>query len=274
MILQGLDTPSFSVSVGYIITTAVVMRLARLILLQVVASKYYQIILLEFIATFELLATCFEFGVVIETHGFLAYTGLMLIMFNYWGHAWKSPNFPNQSATVAPHPHILDILQRKPGLKTSLTKLFAQLTAASLVYTVYVKPIWSLGYRITHLKRIQQAHCFTHLQVSVTLGLVVEALATFAFSFAIQAFGQRKHNFLSLPLTLVSIVYAGITYTGCYFNPILASTIQFGCGGITWRDHLVVYWGGPLLGSIIFEMFSKFMTNNSLLRNGNAKKFK
>lgn len=63
MILQGLDTPSFSVSVGYIITTAVVMRLARLILLQVVASKYYQIILLEFIATFELLATCFEFGV-------------------------------------------------------------------------------------------------------------------------------------------------------------------------------------------------------------------
>lgn len=61
--LQTLDTASFTVSVGYILTTALLMRLARLVLFNTVASKYYQSIFLEFIATFELLATCFEFGV-------------------------------------------------------------------------------------------------------------------------------------------------------------------------------------------------------------------
>jgi hypothetical protein len=96
---------------------------------------------------------------VIETHGFLAYAGLMLIIFNYWGrHVF-------QSASAAPHPHILDILQRKINYKTSLSIIASQLFASLLVYTLYVKPIWSLGYRSTHLQRIQSTRCFTHLQV-------------------------------------------------------------------------------------------------------------
>jgi hypothetical protein len=63
MRLQTFDTSSFSVSVGYILLTAVVIKLARLILLQVVKSKYYQKLWLEFLATFELIATCFELGI-------------------------------------------------------------------------------------------------------------------------------------------------------------------------------------------------------------------
>jgi hypothetical protein len=59
----------------------------------------------------------------------------------------------------------------------------------------------------------------------------------------------------------------GMLYTGCYFNPVLASTIQFGCEGITLKDHVLVYWLGPIIGLFGFNMFSKLMESSSFDNN-------
>jgi hypothetical protein len=96
---------------------------------------------------------------VIEKHGFLAYSCLMLILFNYWQNAWMQ-------ASVAPHEEILNIIQKKSNLKKGLLKILFQVLAATLVYTFYVKPIWNIGYRSTHLQRVRDSRCFTHLQVN------------------------------------------------------------------------------------------------------------
>lgn len=42
--------------------------------------------------------------------------------------------------------------------------------------------------------------------------------------------------------------FGGVSYTGMYFNPILASTMTLGCSGASLGQHLLVYWVGPLAG--------------------------
>lgn len=50
---------------------------------------------------------------------------------------------------------------------------------------------------------------YLYEKVPVAIGVLVEAVASFAFNIALQSLGSKSYNFLSLPLALVSIVYAG-----------------------------------------------------------------
>jgi hypothetical protein len=60
---ETFEVSSFGVSLGYIFITALILKIIRAVMLQVVTSEFQQSLWLEFLATFELLATCFEFGV-------------------------------------------------------------------------------------------------------------------------------------------------------------------------------------------------------------------
>ena len=59
---------------------------------------------------------------------------------------------------------------------------------------------------------------------------------------------------------LVSIKsYLGRSLTGAFFNPLLASTIQYGCSGISAQDHALVYWGGPVAGYFVFTVLTRLI---------------
>lgn len=36
-----------------------------------------------------------------------------------------------------------------------------------------------------------------------------------------------------------------------YFNPILATTVTYGCEGLSTMEHIFVYWIGPIIGQIL-----------------------
>lgn len=61
--IETFTSPSFAISLGYILITAGVMRLSRLILTKFSGSSYTTSLGLEFCATFELIATVFELGI-------------------------------------------------------------------------------------------------------------------------------------------------------------------------------------------------------------------
>jgi hypothetical protein len=98
---------------------------------------------------------------VLVHHGFPYYAGLLIILLNYWGSAWPPAN-------VAPHPHIVDFILGTGayyGRRTALLKILAQLAAATVVYTCYIKPLWSFGFRDEHLKKVGDTRCFSNLKV-------------------------------------------------------------------------------------------------------------
>jgi len=240
------------VSVAYMVITALAMRAARIIQSQLFShNRYRQSLALEFIATFELLGTAFELGIVLATHGFVAYGALLILLLNYWTVVWPP-------SMTSPHPHIADILLNGHGKRGHVDKILAQISAASVVYLFYVKPIWSLGYRAEHLRKLISPECSSLLNVPMLEGMLVEAGATFGFMMASRLLGQQKIGRQAVvPVIFVTIKWLGLRLTGSFMNPILATTIQFACKGVEVKEHLWVYWMGPLVGLLAFRFVTK-----------------
>jgi len=95
-----------------------------------------------------------------ENYGFMAYAILMFFVFNYWRRTWAP-------ATTTPCPHFLDLYLGNADLRTGLMKILAQVLAGCMVYQMYTKNVWSLGYQEKHLERLANAdRCRAHLQVN------------------------------------------------------------------------------------------------------------
>jgi len=243
----------FGVSVGYIIITALAMRVARIIQAQLLFAhnRYRQSLTLEFIATFELLATAFELGIVLATHGFVAYGALLILLLNYWMLVWPP-------SMTSPHPHIADLLFNGHGRRGYVDKILAQIAASAVVYLFYVKPFWAMGLRAEHLRKVANPECSSLLNVPLVEGMLVEAGATFGFMMASKLLGQQKIGRQAVvPVIFVTIKWLGLRLTGSFMNPILATTIQFACKGVEVKEHLWVYWMGPLVGLLSFKFVTK-----------------
>ena len=50
---------------------------------------------------------------------------------------------------------------------------------------------------------------------------------------------------------MCSLNVSGISMTGMYFNPAMASGHTFGCHGTAAWEHFIVYWLGPFLGCYV-----------------------
>ncbi|XP_029027629.1 aquaporin-11, partial [Betta splendens] len=59
---------------------------------------------------------------------------------------------------------------------------------------------------------------------------------------------EEKYRVHAVAAAITSAVYAGGHVTGAVFNPALAFSTQFPCGGSSFVELCVVYWLGPLLG--------------------------
>lgn len=100
---------------------------------------------------------------------------------------------------------------------------------------------------------------FKIFQVPIALGFLAEASATLLFMVAGKLLRTRKYSYLTIPGILVALKYIGLSYTGSFMNPVLASAVQFGCQGISGANHFLVYWLGPVVGSIAFILGSNLL---------------
>lgn len=113
-----------------------------------------------------------------------------------------------------------------------------------------------------------------HLKVSPLIGAVIEGVATLLCRLASKALSENnpKHasiidsfigtslvvagNIKSHPLTstigLIILIYflKAFQFSGGYFNPVLATALQWSCHGVNNIDHIIVYWIGCCIGSI------------------------
>jgi len=87
------------------------------------------------------------------------YAAVMLVMLNYWMSTWAP-------AAANPCPFILGFILGHADLSSVMKKIVAQIFAGCIVYTFYIKQIWSLGLQAKHLERLATAsQCQSHLQV-------------------------------------------------------------------------------------------------------------
>lgn len=89
----------------------------------------------------------------------------------------------------------------------------------------------------------------------------------------LEMFRQNMMYFMFLSIIISFILFysfEAFNYSGGYFNPVLSTSLKWGCAGHTEIEHVIVYWIGACTGALIsVPLFKHPIVRNLLL--GDAK---
>ncbi|PNF16062.1 hypothetical protein B7P43_G04583 [Cryptotermes secundus] len=250
--------PSLVVSALFILLTLVLANGARRLLDRLVKDSFMRLLLQEAIAAFELCACCFELIIVADNFGVSAYGIFLFLLTIWWAFNWGD-------ATACPYTHIEDVVLGNTDIRTAVLISAFEL-AGGMISFKYVQLLWSLEISETHRDRAF-GECFTDLQVPVLYGAAIEGTATCLCRIASNALSEFKPRFSTAIDSFIStsLVVAAFDYSGGYFNPVLATSLKYGCRGNTLIEHVVVYWVGASLGAVASVFVYQHPTVQKLL---------
>ncbi|GFG31220.1 hypothetical protein Cfor_07632 [Coptotermes formosanus] len=178
-----------------------------------------------------------------DNFGVSTYGVFLFLLTIWWAFNWGD-------ATACPYTHIEDVVLGNTDLRTVVLKSAFELAGGMLSFK-YVQLLWSLEISETHHGRAF-GECFTDLQVPVLYGAAIEGSATCLCRIASKTLSEFKPRFSTAIDSFIStsLVVAAFDYSGGYFNPVLATSLKYGCRGNTLLEHVVVYWVGASLGAV------------------------
>lgn len=222
------------------------------------ALKFIKLFANEFISTCELCADCAELNVVYEKHGYVAY-GVALGLLTYlwietFGDAHTTPGYVMEDILVIEGNKLL-----QSGLL--YVRLVAQAIAMPLAWR-FASIYWRYHLIIEHSNILSVENCHSSLTTGPLIGFLIEGLCCLLCRF-MELVGQamvknrflneRTSNILCSFISTLLVVLA-LDTSGGYFNPILASSLEFGCKGTDFWQHLFVFWLGPIFGHVIARL--------------------
>jgi len=234
-----------SLVIIFTLTLANILRkLFNLILKDNIAKE----IVLEFIATAELCACCFELIIIADNYGVFAYAVYLFLMTIWWGIIWEN-------ATACPYNNVEDVLEGSKTISKAVILTIAQVLGGLVIF-YYIQLIWSIELAETHIGRAYE-DCTADLAVPKEYGAAIEGFATFFCRLMSRTLSETHLRYAHIidAFFATSLVVAAFNYTGGYFNPALATSLKLGCDGNTLEEHLIVYWLGATAGAIVSVYF-------------------
>lgn len=204
-----------------------------------------RILLEEFISTLDFCGCCFETAFICETYGNIPFAFVLFIMCVWWGFVWGD-------AAVNPNKHLEDYVRGDSSLLDTGSRILVELLAGKVVFSI-ITTLWSLELSDDHEIKYQETRCFADLQVSVLLGAAVEFLLSFIDRFnalTAEVVPVMQSIFYTAALS-TGLVVSALNYSGGYFNPVLATSLKYGCKGHNALEFFVVYWVASITGSMV-----------------------
>jgi len=235
----------FIVSSLYIALSILIAELSRIAINKVVADKpLYRVLCLEFVATAELCAVCFELVIVADVYGVWVYAVLLFALSLWWAAHW-------QDAAACPYIHVEDYLDGSSTLQHTVLCCLAELAGGLVIYR-YVQFTWDLQLSTSHIAK-SVWECEADLHVPALQGAVIEGVATMLCRLTTKMIAtmEPKYGGSIDAFIATSLVVAAVDTSGGYFNPVLATSLKFNCRGNTASQHFFVYWFGSLAGSAL-----------------------
>ncbi|KAG8235632.1 hypothetical protein J437_LFUL015665 [Ladona fulva] len=247
-------------SIGLILTIAYVIRnIVRGYFEAAQASPFLQILIEEAIAAAELCGCCFELiidvfldiyseidfaSIVADNYGVSAYAVLLFLLTIWWSSNWAD-------ATACPYNHLEDYVSGNTDLFSVILKGLAELIGGVSIFKL-IQYLWALEWAETHKGRAYE-ECSADLQVSMMMGALIEGVAVCICRICSRALGDLEVKYSTVIDAFIgtSLVVLAFNYSGGYFNPVLATSLKFGCKGNTFVEHMVVYWIGACLGALL-----------------------
>ncbi|KAI7815347.1 Aquaporin 12L [Rhyzopertha dominica] len=249
-------------STSYIILTSLIAIYLRRVVKTWTSDNIVRQMLLEFVATAELCASCFELiiettvGAIIsftveysslnkvaDNYGVSTYAIYLFILTVWWSYRWET-------ATACPYSPLEDVFEGAQNIFYATLLIIAQVLGGVAIFR-YIQFLWSLELVETHKGRAYE-ECVADLQVPMAIGAVIEAVSTCVcriISKTLAEVDARFGNVIDAFFGTLMVV-AAFNFSGGYFNPALATSLKYGCKGNTFTEHMVVYWLGAVIGSV------------------------
>ncbi|KAF2368393.1 Aquaporin-like [Trinorchestia longiramus] len=272
--IQAQQRQGFAKMLSIIVSTLTIitqMALSHVIRMHVASNITHDLIrgaVLELIASAEMCGTCFELVIIADNYGVGAYAVYLFFMTIWWGQSWGP-------ATACPYSLLEDYVESGSDPKEVATKVAAQVVGGIASFR-WVKKLWVMELAATHVGRGVDA-CSADLQVPVLYGFLIELLLTCACRLVSRGLGELEPKYASSieSFFATSMVVLAFNYSGGYFNPVLATGLKWGCRGHTHFEHVVVYWAGSILGSMVsMKLWSIGSVKQTLLRPFQTKPVK
>ncbi|KAK3884157.1 hypothetical protein Pcinc_011558 [Petrolisthes cinctipes] len=199
--------------------------------------------LLELVAVVEMCCVSFELAVVADNFGAALWAFLVFLIIIWRSKTWAS-------VTACPYSLLEQYVEGSVKPSHALLKVVAQLAGAFISYRL-MRQLWMLELTASHVGR--GLECTADLRVSAMLGFFIECFLTCACCLVSRTLGQIKLKYSSAinSFFTVSMVLLAFDYSGGYFNPVLATGLKWSCHGHTNTEHILVYWAGSILGSML-----------------------
>uniref|UniRef100_A0A4D5RB59 Aquaporin n=1 Tax=Scolopendra viridis TaxID=118503 RepID=A0A4D5RB59_SCOVI len=218
-------------------------------LLRVVVRKLLpdtpRILLEELISTADFCGCCFEMAFLFEVYGTIPFGIALFIMCLWWCYIWGD-------AAVNPNKHLEDYIKGEASVLQAGLRILFEMVAG--IYTFwFIHYMWSFGLSVEHKYKSREKICDADLQVSPMKGALVEGILTFIDRFNALVAGDiapLQSVVYSAGLS-TGLVLAGLNYSGGYFNPVLATSLKYGCRGHNVLEFFLVYWIGSVTGCLV-----------------------
>jgi len=238
--------PCIAISTGYILLVLFLCELARK-LIAPLNPGLVKTALNEAIAAADLCGCCFELIIIADNYGIGAYFIYMFLLTIWWGQHWGD-------ATACPYNHFEECVQGKMTKQETAVRTVAQTIGGVLVFRL-IQVLWALEIAETHVGRSHSAVynvCSADLTIPVLHGAIMEGICTLGCRLGSRLITMKEPQYAAAIDSFIATTFIVLAFntTGGYLNPVLATSLKFGCRGHTPMEHFVVYWIGASLGAL------------------------
>ncbi|XP_059148945.1 aquaporin-11-like [Physella acuta] len=206
---------------------------------------------LDFITTMEACAYFFENNFVLKYYGSLWFAIAIIIQCFICA---RTVGDSSENPVKALH----QLVAKEISVQTACLKVLVQMVAGLASYRL-AQLIWSLDLISDHHERYYETSCESDLHVTLLMGFLLELGASLSDTW----FGMQTVSATPLLDELLkyingaTMITLGVTTTGMYFNPAMASGHTVGCHGTALWEHVFVYWAGPFIGCFVALQINK-----------------
>lgn len=245
-LVLGMDDEMMSILISTltIVTQMALSHVIRGRLSDMLTNELIKGCLLELVAAAEMCGTCYELIIVADNYGVYAYGVYLFLMTIWWGQSWGT-------ATACPYSLLEEYVESGADAVTVVLKIIFQVIGGLGSFR-WVKLIWLMEVTETHVGRGVDS-CTADLAVPVVFGFLIECILTCACRIVSRTLGELEPKFAAAfdSFFATSMVVLAFNYSGGYFNPVLATGLKWSCRGHTNAEHIIVYWAGSILGSML-----------------------
>uniref|UniRef100_A0A1A7XI76 Aquaporin n=1 Tax=Iconisemion striatum TaxID=60296 RepID=A0A1A7XI76_9TELE len=242
-----------AVSLSVLVLIVVMSDVTRRLLLRPVADTGLSVYAVELVSTFQLCCCSHELRLLSEVGGIHPHLSLTL---TYLASVVHGLTF--RGGIGNPCGAIERAYHARLSGGCALRRVACQFGAATLARAV-LPVVWGLGLSGLHVRHnMLDFRCISQAHATLLEATAVELACTFAVQTVVthtQSL-QEKYRVHAVAAIITTVVYAGGSVTGAVCNPALAFSTQFLCSGTSFLENCVVFWLGPVLGTLTSVLLS------------------